>query len=458
MRYGKSKIGIDFAGAMHLLEGIERVLVVTVTDGVEVWKREIARHCAVPYTIDTEHDLGFPTFPEGCNVGPPGRWVEFRIVNWQGTYHREYIKGREWVPTARADLVEFAPELVIVDESHHAGNPTVEQSKQVYRLCRRARSVLLMTGTMFHRKPEYVFGQVKLYDVSVFGSDWGHYKRRVCIFGGFGGYELKRYKNLKWMMGRIKPWCIIEKKVPTMPPVVNVIPAPLTGRNLTVYNKMEKESIVKVGKAKSTADIILTKHLRCQQIAGGWLRTDEGYVRVGTCKLDIAASRLREYLAQDITKAVIGCRFIKEIGDLAREAKRIGFRPIVFHGGLPKGPRRFARVDRFNNATEPVLFIAQIRAARESIDLSSASTMMLYSLTESYVDYDQFTSRIEVFGDKRTLQYDHIIVPGTRDEVAWEAMQLKQDVATYIADDPARVERIVAAHSDAKQTKGKGSK
>lgn len=452
MRYGKSKVGIDAAGCLALTHQVRKVLVITVTDGIEVWHNEIAKHCAVPFAIDT-HGADWPELDVPNDLG--GDFITWRVINWQTTYARELTgNGREWVPVPRADLIEYDADLVIVDESHHAGNPTAVQSKEAYRLCRKARHVILMTGTTFHRKPFFVFGQVKLYDPFIFGTNWGHFKKRIAVMGGYGGYEVKRYKNLKWMMKKIAPHWHIEEAVPGLPPVINVIPAPLSGRNLDVYKKMERDAIVKLTDgSKATAEIILTKHLRLQQIAGGHLRTDDGMRRVGRCKLDIASSRLAEYLEQDITKAVVGCRFIPELVDLAKEAKRIGFRPILFHGRLPKGPKRTARVKDFQTATDPVLFITQIDAAKESIDLSAASVMMLYSLSQSYVAHDQFTSRIEMYDEKRTLMYDVIVAPSTRDEVTWEAMKEKQDVATFIASDPERVERIVAANVDRKDRK-----
>lgn len=455
MRYGKTKIDIDFAGCLHVMGLVRKVLVVTTTDGIAVWHNEIAKHCAVPYAIDSIDGPRWPEFP-GPNDSPDGTFIEWRVINWENTYAREFTgRGREWVPVPRADLTEYDADLFVADESHYAGNPTAVISKEAYRLARKARHVVIQTGTMFHRKPFYVFGQVKLYDPFIFGTNWGHFKNRIAVMGGYGGYEVKRYKNLKWMTKKLEPWVHMEERVPTMPPVINVIPAPLTGRNLEVYKKMEREAIVKLSDgSKATADIILTKHMRLQQIAGGHLRTDQGYRKVGRCKIDIASARLTQYLEQDITKAVVGARFIPELVDLAKTAKRIGFRPILFHGGVPKGPKRTARIADFQETDDEVLFIAQIRAAAEAIDLSATSTMMFYSLEESFVKHDQFAARIDVFGDPdRTLMYDFIVAPGTRDEVSYEAMKEKQDVATYIATDPERVERIVAANVERKDRK-----
>jgi hypothetical protein len=252
-------------------------------------------------------------------------------------------------------------------------------------------------------------------------------------------------------MGKIKPWCYIEKYVPPRNAVTSIIPIKLTGRNADVYRKMEREAIAEVTGGETEADIILTKHLRCQQIAGGWAkRTDGKYVRVGTDKMRLAASRINEYWEQGVSKVVIGCRFLPELRDVAAISRKAGYRVILFHGGLPKGPKRYRRVEVFQGTSQPVIFVAQIQAASESIDLSAADTLAYYSLPESYIDYMQFGARIEKYNEKRTLLRDHFIATGTRDEVTYESLKEKRDVSDFIADDPERVERIVAANFDRK--------
>jgi len=414
----------------------------------------------VPYAIDT-YSPQFPTFPEpdNENLAPGGTFLEWRVINFENLYSRERIRedSRDWVPVPNQELIDFVGDgggvLIIVDESHHIGNPTTEQSKQVNRLARKAQLRVFMTGTMFHRKPFFIFGQAKFYDPFIYGTNWGNFKAEIAVMGGASGYEVLRYKNLKRTINKLRPVVHMEKYVPPRHPVTNIIPVTLTGRNREVYMRMERESVADLGDGQRvTADIILTKHLRLQQLAGGWARTEDGYKRVGRCKLDIAKSRIAEYLEQDITKAVIGVRFLTELRDLCEVAKKVGFRPIAFHGGLPKGPKRTARITAFQELDEPCLFITQHRAARESIDLSVASVMMLYSLPEGFLTFDQFIRRIEKYRDKRTLLYDILLAMGTRDEVSWAALQEQQDVARLLVTNPELVERIVAHNVDKKRS------
>lgn len=439
MRWGKSWVAINAAAGLFHLEDVRRVLVVTVTSGLGVWEGQVAAHCPVPWA----------TRIHGTDRYKFSEWNEtdcllFHIVNFQNLYEREMQpNSREWLPIPSRALAEFDPELVVIDESHHIGDPTVIQSVEARRLGRNARFRIFMTGSMFHRRPFYVFGQAKFYDDgAALGSSYEQYKKRVAVMGGFGKYEVLRYRNLRWMTRRLKPIVYMEKYVPPRNAVKNLITFDLTGNNLATYSAMSSKGVVKYKGKRSIAPIVLTKHLRLLQICGGFLTFEDGPVRIGTDKIDMCKDRLTEYREQDITKAVIGCRFLPEVAAVARLAKKLGFLPILFHGAVPKGDARTRRVALFQETNKRALFISQLAAGKESIDLSAASAMMFYSLSESYVVHDQFSKRIEKYNETRTLMYDFLLGRGTRDAVTYAALLMGQDIADFIVSHPERVEKL----------------
>lgn len=437
MRYGKSKIICDFAACLYHLENVKRVLIVTVTSGLGVWEDEIATHFPYPYVVSDWHGEIQAGYPETAKM-------QFIVVNFANVFDRMNTGGRSWFTVPRDTLTKFNADLVVVDESHHIGNPSTECFKYAHRLGRRARFRVIMTGTMFHRKPFYTFGQINfLDDGKTFGGSFSNFKQKVAVIGGRSGYEVLRYRNLKWMMKEVKKQVLIRKHIQLTEPVHNVIHFNLLGKNARAYKEMDKEKIITVKGEAVVSPIILTKHLRLSMIEGGWVKLPSGkYARVGTDKIEIAEDRLREYMEQGIEKAVIGCRFIPELADLARAAKKLGFKPILFHGGLAPGKERTARIKMFSNYDGPALFISQVATGSQAINLSVADTMMFYSLSESYLIHDQFSRRIEVFEEKRTLQYDYIVPRGGRGEVTLEALKLNKDVAELLAENPRLVERL----------------
>jgi SNF2-related domain len=440
-------VGINWAAALNRLEEVDRVLVITVTSGLGVWQGQIEDHCPLAYAIYSHHG-------ELLSRTQAKPEIIFLLVNYENLYTRAYTQGREWVPVSNRLLYRFLNgarrPAVIADEVHHLGNPSAEQSKHacaLARLCGNRR--LGMTGTMFHRRPFFVFGIMKFYDDGkTFGTAWSHFKERVAIFRDPAKHVVARYRNLRWMMDSVRPVAYIEKKIPKRPLVRNLLHFDLEGKNLDYYADMEVHRVLKIQGETLTADIVLTKHLWLMMITGGFIRLPSGkYVQIGTSKLKIAKDRLNEYMFQDNHKIVVACRFKPELPAVAKIAKQVGFQPILFHGGIPKGEERHRRTRFFQQAKKPVAFIAQIATGAESIQLDAADTILWYNLTEDYVKFDQFKSRIEQYNDKRTLMHDFLIARGTRDEVTLEAMQLKQDVARYLQTHPERAEELVARHS-----------
>lgn len=422
MRWGKTKVGIDFANCLGLKDGLRRVLVVCPLSVIGVWHDEIAKHTGDEY-------IGM---------------IEWRVINYEQTYDRMSTGKRSWVGVTSRSLSKWQPELIIVDESHRIGNPSTLACHHLCKLGDRAKYRVIMTGTMFHRKPFYVFGQALFYDKGIFGGNYGNFKERIAIMGGHGGFEVVRWQNLKWMVNKMKSFVVIEKEVPGAPPVIRPLYFDLKGVNLQYYRDMAKESVIQLRNGEVLiSPIVIARHLRCCQIAGGHVKTETGYKRVGRDKARMGADRIQEYADGDIKKIVIGCVFRPELLDAAKAAQAAGYRICALYGGMT-AEQRTAAITRFRTATVPTAMVCQISAGKEGIDLSVADTMLFWSIDRSYVNHDQFTKRIWKFGEKRTLQYDFLIARGTRDEVNYEAIKLQKDVVDFLVENPLWVEEITA--------------
>jgi len=447
MRWGKSWIAINWAAAMALKNfpnQITRILIVCPNDVKAEWEEQLEWHCPLPYRLLAQ--------PTTALVKNPKQKTElhFHIRNYEAMYARERDlldfeaseTNRSWTAVTDKALLVWQPHLMVVDEVHHIGKPTTKQSAKVCQVARTSHHRLMLTGAPFHRKPFFIFGQFKYYDPGIFGGNWGTFKRHIAVFGGYGGYEVKKYRNLGWVRKKVRPHVWISRKVPLAPPVRRRILFSLE-ESKYIYQEMENESVVQLRDTFAVADIVLTRHLRLQQIAGGWVRTQDGkLVRVGQEKRKAFARRVDEYREQEIARFVVGARFLKEMVDIYEVVKAAGYKPLIVHGGVT--PKRRKEKRNYFAKHENTVFISQFRASREGIDLSVADTMVFYSLPEDYLTYDQFAHRIDRFEDKRTLLYEHMIAKGTRDEVTFEALQRQQDVAAFLMTHPKYVEAITS--------------
>ena len=75
--------------------------------------------------------------------------------------------------------------------------------------------------------------------------------------------------------------------------------------------------------------------------------------------------------------------------------------------------------------------VVQIRAGGIAIDLSRADTGIFYSLTHSFIDYEQAKARIIARAGGR-VSLVHLAARGTVDDDVLEAVQAKQSLAEKI--------------------------
>lgn len=120
MRSGKTKVVIDFIGALYIKYRVTKILIVCPLSAMGVWRNEIRKH-----------------MPEEIRKA-----VSVKILNYERLYEREqYYEEDEqgevergWVPVDNDELMDFGADVMILDESHRIGNPSSLVSKKAYKL------------------------------------------------------------------------------------------------------------------------------------------------------------------------------------------------------------------------------------------------------------------------------------------------------------------------------------
>jgi SNF2 family DNA or RNA helicase len=79
--------------------------------------------------------------------------------------------------------------------------------------------------------------------------------------------------------------------------------------------------------------------------------------------------------------------------------------------------------------------VAQIQTGSLGITLTAADTVIFYSTTFGYADYEQAKARVHRVGQCATsVTYIHLLVKESIDEDILAALREKRDVAEYIVD------------------------
>ena len=181
---------------------------------------------------------------------------------------------------------------------------------------------------------------------------------------------------------------------------------------------------------KVSHDNILVKLLKLAQFTGGFATDDDGATHAtNNAKIDELDNLLDEFADK---KIVIFARFRAELQAISQllMSKNVEF-SLVF--GDTKN--RQNQVDRFQNLDNVRVFLGQIATAGMGITLTAAHTTIYFSLDFSYQNYEQSRSRTFRIGQKHPCTYIHLLVQDSIDNLMYNALLNKKDVAKQLVDD-----------------------
>jgi SNF2 family DNA or RNA helicase len=200
---------------------------------------------------------------------------------------------------------------------------------------------------------------------------------------------------------------------------------------MRAYRQMQYESLAWLGAHEVTAQIVLTKMLRLQQITGGFLTPDDGgpVRQLGRSKLDALRDIVEDYVLEEGRKLVVFFRFRAEgraICQMLDEVLKVpqGRPPAYgFIDGSVAQAEREGAVKRFQTSPDSKVFVTNIDTGGLGITLHAASCEVFYSLNFSYAAYAQALDRIHRIGQRHPCHYIHLVAPGTIDEHVLAALR-----------------------------------
>jgi SNF2 family DNA or RNA helicase len=298
---------------------------------------------------------------------------------------------------------------------------------------------LALTGTPITKSPLDVWGQFNFINPGVFSMRWTHFKNHFGIWGGFGGFQIRGYKNLPELINKVRgnTFRIKKSQALDLPDKVFLpVPVTLSPKAWKLYEEMRERMIIEIEESEATAAIVLVKLLRLSQITSGFVKDVEGRIRVfDDSKLTACLDLLEDMLAED-QKVVIFARFRADIerlstGIFARHKEHA----LILSGSVP-GKMRNTLVNQFHEDPAAKIFIAQIQAGSLGIDLTPASNAIFYSLDYSYANYVQAQDRLHRIGQENKVTYYQLVVPRTIDTLTLQILEEKGNLAEAIVHDP----------------------
>lgn len=433
MGCGKTLTAIAIAGAGYQMGKVERLLIVAPTSVVAVWPKELQEYAKFKYTCKTllgEKKQRLKQIDDLIKF--PFKALKVAVINYEST----------WRPEILEKLKEFDADMVIADESQRIKTYDAAQSKAMHELGDQARYKLILSGTPVQTAAIDIWSQYRFLDKSVFGDNFFKFRGRYAIMGGYGNKKIVGYKDLE---GLIKKEHSIAFRV-TKDEALDLPEQTFETRKIqfsqkekNLYERIKKDSYAELdGGGHITATTVLTRLLRLQQLAGGFLVQDDAQKPqlVSKAKLDALADIIEDYVIGSGKKLVIFARFIAEVKAIMELAGKVlpkELKQVAIYGDIKKEDRGDI-VKQFQEDPNTVLFIGQIDTAGTGITLTAADTCVYYSKNFNYATYSQSLSRIHRIGQRNCCTYIDLEIEGTIDELISKALSRKEDMAKTVVD------------------------
>lgn len=453
---GKTLVAMATIGHRAAAHQVHRALIVAPLSVTAVWQEQYEEHAN--YCIDYDlYLLDHRKVDERLDILK--QLVAMRKKNKKDTATGKrleiVITNYDSLRKMEPDLLKWKPDMIVADESQMIKNRQADRTKTMWKLGKLAEYKLILTGTPVTETPLDFWSQYRFLDPSIFGKRYKDFEENFAVKGGFGGFQIKRYKNLKGLARQAYSigYRVAKKDALDLPPVIDMVRyCYLDKSSQKIYNDMEKERLIKfLGGPEADAPIVLTALLRMRQITGGFLKREDGsYVNTGQEKLNI----LREVLDElpEEKKIVIFATFTPEIKAIKKVVKETG-RSVEELSGEVKTKDRKALRNRFQKEDLQVL-VVQTAAGGVGIDLYAADTGIFYSHDPSFSKTEQAKGRLDRVGQSGdNVTFIHLLARGTIDEIIYEALQKKKNLFELVLDkyNISKEDRVMAKKHSKKQ-------
>lgn len=455
-RTGKTKTTIDWFSVLNQMGKVDRVFIVCPNRIMGTWVQEIHLHCPrlVHITVWDAKARSQPPPPVSGTFQ-----LHIVITNYEAfaTPGKKTKSGRRSKASGRfkvrSHLLKWigdgSTSAFVLDESHKVKSPNGKAANMIVNLGQKFAYRVALTGTPVTKAKRVhdVYMQWKFVnperfaDLPTVGEFKAHYGKwqSVPVSGEPGARMFPKFvgpRNLKDLRQRMAQDAIIVKRedcfdLPAREDIVEYVD--LKGSK-SAYEQMARDMVALLEDGDvSEASIRLVQQLRLTQITSGFVTTDEGKIkRVGFEKSDKLQVILEDQFEKE-QKVVVAARWKPDLDLIEQMAHHIGFKVWSIRGGVKRADSD-AAILAFRDTDEPSVMVIQPAAASMGIDLSTASTMVWYSHTNSWVDFTQACDRIAL--SRTSTTFIHLVARKSVDEILMDVLANDGDVAKAVMKRP----------------------
>lgn len=350
--------------------GAKTMLVITTASGREVWRK-----AARDWLGKDAHIVKKTKLKDGELSSS-----EIIVVSWAG------------MSKMSDDLAAFSFDVIVADEAHYAKDFRAARTKAFYNtLFRSAKMhVWLLTGTPLANGPLDIFPALQAFRAAGRYGSFFSFRDRFCqmdsVNVGGGRYvdKIVGHKNLDELSAMLSPHMLrrTQSDVGITQPIFETVPVSV---ELAEMKRLLKKLKEEAGENENAEDTFA----RVRRV-------------LGSAKAKGVIDIVKDDLEGGLEKVVVMCWHIDTMNEIADGLREAGIGFVKVNGSTSDEARKRAVEDFSKDGSAISVFVGQIVACGEAIDLS-ASKDLLFAET-SYVPKDMRQASLRITNHTQTGQ------------------------------------------------------
>lgn len=459
MGAGKSKVLVDTAAYLHGNGRIDAVLLIAPNGVHTKWLAEdfpLSMPDWNPWK-GAAWEAGNKKAEAACEaLLSPGPQLRILCMNVEAFSTK---RGAEFAKK----FLQCTDSLMCVDESSRIKNPEAKRTINICKLGELAKYRRILTGTPYTNAPFDIYGQFMFLDPSILGQSFYSFKAEYAeiipktdplITRLMQKNNLRfapqlvakdkdgkpKYKNLDKLKALIAPHSmrVTKSECLDLPPKIyqtRYFKLPPAQRK--AYDQLRAKAKVELASGdKLTVMHKLTLLLRLQQVAGGFMPTDDQrlihlYSEPKENPRIQALMEVVDEVQEEPGGVLIWCRFVEEIKMIK---EMLGDDAVMYYGDVNTDDRKEAI--RAFQAGEKKYFISNTDTGGIGLNLTAATTEVFYSNTFSWEDRMQAEDRAHRIGQTgERVNIVDLQAEDTCDKIIITALHHKGQMAEYMTGD-----------------------
>lgn len=333
-------------------------------------------------------------------------------------------------------IAGLCPDVIVYDESQYIKERSSKVTKAAWGLSKALPQsrVWCMTGTPIYNHFGDYYAQYKTLRPDLFRT-WTDFKTKYLLMGGYMNYKIVGSQNEEGFYKLTDPYTIRIKKADALDlpeKIYQTITVEMDAKLHEAYIKMAREAYIEIENADViTADMVVTRLMRLQQLCSGWIgnKTTDGKVTTHEVGPNPKVETLLGLVGGASGPVIVWAHFRKDIHALDAIMKKAGHSTAYINGEVGATERQRHIADFQAGKIKALLIQDSIVAG---MTLTAATAEIFYQNSYSYANRMQAEDRAHRIGqDKSVIIYD-IIVKNTIEEKIKQAIDRKQNIAAVV--------------------------